>query len=94
MNSFLSNDEVQNIIWKQFNLDLKYRLPVFGSSMLYGSISEIIHSPTIRDIIVSDESPEEYRFFFNELAKYYQINFVVFDEILASGGEDLLASRK
>ena len=87
VNSVLKEPQVFEAVWAHFKLDRAFPLPDFDESMLYGAVSEIIHNPSIREIIVSDASSGQYRGFFGELARYNKRSVVLFDEMLASTDE-------
>jgi hypothetical protein len=61
INAILQNPKVQSVVWMRFNLSSE--LSVFPTTLLHGALSEIIHNPGIRGLVVSDAVTNSYKAF-------------------------------
>ena len=80
MNQALINEEIKTVVWAHFNFDNTVVVPMFSDAVIYGIMSEVLHTNYFNKIIVSDKSPLELKSFFNLLADYYN-KPVEFDEM-------------
>ena len=86
VNKILRSSTVWSAVLKRFHLPPDCTLPLLDSStLLYGTLSELIHHPEVKSVIVSDLSSGDYQVFFAGLAKLYKLKLSQFDEIHAEG---------
>ena len=81
MNQALINEEIKTVVWTHFNFDHTVVVPMFSDALIYGIMSEVLHSNYFNKIIVSDKSSLELKSFFNLLADYYKKPLEEFDEM-------------
>jgi hypothetical protein len=88
INAILQNPKVQSVVWMRFNLSSE--LPVFPTTLLYGALSEIIHNPDVRGLVVSDAATSSYKAFFSDLAGLYKVKYTEYEEEQATVAPELL----
>jgi hypothetical protein len=86
INKLLRDPKVQKVVWEDFGLTCA--LPHFQEEYLYGAVSAVIHQPTIKKLVLSNELPEDYMIFFLQLADRYDKEVKLYDETLASGVDE------
>ena len=84
INRFLLRKDVQDFVWNYLGMPLDCPFPIFDRTLLYGTISEIVHNPDITTILCSDMDPPGMVCFFEALAVQRQFKFVQYKEHLAS----------
>ena len=86
INKVLQPMGVWSSILIHFQMSSNITLPNFDrNTLLYGALSEIIHHPELKSIILSNLSSIDYQDFFEEISNLYQLKFSKFDELHAEG---------
>jgi len=80
----LQDEDISEAVMKDFALS-KFKLPEFPDALLYGLISERIHSPDLAKIIVSDKADNDYKSFFTWLGQLLRLSYAEFNENARSG---------
>lgn len=88
VNRVLREDKVWRAVLTELNLNPGTVLPTFSENLLYGVMSDRVHNPDLSNIIVSDRSSKEYKFFFSELSVLIDIPYKEFDEMLTENVND------
>jgi hypothetical protein len=79
-----------NAVLVEFDLDANLKLPAFPKDVLYGSLSEKMHYPSIDRILLSNLADEDYKLFFREITiKICESKFREFNEEKTAAGEDI-----
>jgi len=85
INEALSFDDVRQLVWRAINFDnSSVQLPSFPSDLLYGRLSEMLHFPKFRSILISDSENEVYKVFFLTVVSHYKLDSKVFSEVGAA----------
>jgi hypothetical protein len=70
-------------VWKYFNFDANCPLPNLDPNLLYGTLSDVVHTPKCKEIIISDHAIPQIRCFFNLLAKHQCTSVREYKEVIA-----------
>eukprot|EP01036_Dinobryon_divergens_P035457 gene35457-45946_t len=89
VNAVLTNSLVQSAVWGHFNFSTSTVLPEFSEALLYGAVSEVIHRPNVRGLLVSDKAETTYKDFFATLATRYNAKYTEYDEEQAMAAENM-----
>jgi hypothetical protein len=82
VNKLLTIKPVQIAVWKHFGIDMNCPLPEFEDALLYGTVSDMIHKPEIKDLIISNLSDD--KCFYGGLTSYQKRRLREFDEYAAA----------
>jgi uncharacterized membrane protein (UPF0127 family) len=74
---------IQNAVWSHFNLNTNCPFPIFASGLLYGALSDVVHSPRRQEIIVSDMMDAELKCFFEDMSKLCGVKIKEYNEVQA-----------
>ena len=89
VNAVLTNSLVQSAVCGQFNISTSIVLPEFSELLLFGAVSELIHRPDVRGLLVSDKAEKTYKDFFATLATRYNAKYNEYDEEQAMAAENM-----
>ncbi len=81
----LKHDSLRAYIWNIIGIDPDIRLPMLPTDMLYGSVSDLMHSPTFQYILISNHMPKDLVAFYDAVAKAYKRSLQVYSEEDAAG---------
>ena len=94
INEALSVDDVRKLVWKALGFDESVQLPSFPSDLLYGRLSEMLHLPKFRSILISDTEDEGYKVFFLTLVSHYKLTSEEFSEEEAVAGKAAMDEKE
>jgi len=83
----LQDEGISEAVMKDFAIS-KFKLPEFPDALLYGLISERIHSPDLAKIIVSDKAGNDYKGFFTWLGQLFRLSYVEFNEEMSDASSE------
>ena len=90
VNKLLLNPALKNYIWKKFSFPDTVLMPSIPEILLYGVLSEFLHSDQFNKVILSNLANSEFKEFISCLSNYYEKSIVEFDEIQAEFSEDII----
>lgn len=88
VNNALYIENVQKVIWEKLGISLDVKLPGFPNDILYGKISDIVHLPKFRAVLVSDKSDTDFKVFFSYIVKRYDLIIDEYSEEAAAAAAD------
>jgi hypothetical protein len=90
VNKLLLNPESKAFIWKKFSFPHTVVMPTLPETVLYGVLSDFLHSDQFNKVIISNLSNDIFKEFISCLSNYYNKSIIEFDEIQAECGEDII----
>ena len=90
INQVLGHPDVKGKIWASLGLDASIELPRFPNDVLYGRLSEQLHFPKFRSVLLSDKEDSKYKDFFIGVVTKYDLLIEEYSEVEAAAGEAAL----
>lgn len=87
-------EPIQKAVWACFGFDENVPYPVMQENLLFGVLSDVVHVPSIREVLVSDKADEDYQSFMEMLAGNFKLRYGVFSEEAADSVADSLDDGK
>ena len=82
--------ESKTFIWKFFSFPDTVLMPTLPETMLYGALSDFLHTDQFNKVIISNLSNNEFKEFISCLSSYYKKSILEFDEMQAEFGDDII----
>lgn len=93
INAVLENKAARGYLFDRMNCTCIEEFPVFDSFLLYGGLSELVHRPLHKEILVSDKADSRTKQFWECIAGWCKKGYKEFDEIYAVAGEEIVNQR-
>jgi len=90
INKLCLKPESKTFIWKFFSFPDTLVMPTLPETVLYGALSDFLHTDQFNKVIVSNFSHNELKEFISCLSNYYKKSIIEFDEIQAELSEDII----
>ncbi len=87
------NSTIRTAFFKAENISTDLNFPKLDGKVLYGTISEAIHEPFIRAVVIGGGNEKSYKDFFQALAKKYNAKLVVYDDEKSALGAEIVYSE-
>ena len=72
--------DLRRYIWSVVKIDPDIQLPAFHADVLYGHVSDLIHSPSYKHVMLSNAMSPEAIAFYTALGKIYEKSPQIFSE--------------
>ena len=90
INQLCLKPESKTFIWKFFRFPDTVLMPTLPETMLYGALSDFLHTDQFNKVIISNLSNNEFKEFISCLSSYYKKSILEFDEMQAEFGDDII----
>ena len=94
INNALRYSEVKDIVWTTLGFDKSLVLPSFPNDILYGRLSEMLHDPRYRQILLSDKEDPVYKLFFTTVVNKYELSIEEYSEEEAAAAREAMDKDK
>ena len=90
INQLCLNPECKAFIWKFFNFPDTVLMPTLPETVLYGALSDLLHTDEFNKVIISNLSNIDFKQFISCVSSFYKKSILEFDEIQAEFGDDTI----
>ncbi len=90
INRILENEFCRQAVWQAMGLNSSVPLPSLHNNLLYGTLSDAVHSPGMRTVYLAKESDKSLVVFFSEVSVLFKTDITFFNMDMALAGRDLL----
>ena len=84
INALIKRPNVHDAVWTTFEFNKDCPLPDFGSNLLHGGLSDLVHNREMGAIVVSDECLPGYHCFFQQVAGFQDREIKIFEKKLVA----------
>ena len=80
----MENSTIRKEFLMWMNMDPGLELPQKGGTILFGTLSEAIHDPMLRTVVVASDDDVLYKKFFEALARRFKVKMIEYDAELSA----------